>query len=142
MIDLISMKAQGPDGQDIEIPSELSDQAQELRDALAETIAESDDELTMKFLEGEELTEEELLNGLAEGVKSGSIVPVVAASALTNTCVQGVMDSISVYMPAPDANGGVGAKDLVSEESITLDGDPTGPPGCIRFQDFRRPFRW
>ena len=140
VIDLISMKAKGPDGQDMNIPGELADQAQELREALAETIAESDDELTMKFLEGEELTEEELLNGLAEGVKTGSIVPVVAASALTNSGVQGVMDSISAYMPSPNANGGVEARDLVSDETITLDGDQSGPLAASVFKTSADPF--
>ena len=140
VIDLISMKAKGPDGQDMNIPGELADQAQELREALAETIAESDDELTMKFLEGEELTEEELLNGLAEGVKTGSIVPVVAASALTNSGVQGVMDSISAYMPSPNANGGVAARDLVSDETITLDGDQSGPLAASVFKTSADPF--
>jgi len=140
VIDLISMKAKGPDGQDMNIPGELADQAQELREALAETIAESDDELTMKFLEGEELTEEELLNGLAEGVRTGSIVPVVAASALTNSGVQGVMDSISAYMPSPNANGGVEARDLVSDETITLDGDQSGPLAASVFKTSADPF--
>ena len=140
VIDLISMKAKGPDGQDMNIPGELADQAQELREALAEAIAESDDELTMKFLEGEELTEEELLNGLAEGVKTGSIVPVVAASALTNSGVQGVMDSISAYMPSPNANGGVEARDLVSDETITLDGDQSGPLAASVFKTSADPF--
>ena len=140
VIDLISMKAQSPDGQDIDIPDELSDQAHELRDALAEAIAESDDELTMKFLEGEELTEEELLNGLAEGVKTGSIVPVVAASALTNSCIQAVMDSISAYMPSPSANGGVEAQDLVSEETVTLDGNQSGPLAASVFKTSADPF--
>ena len=140
VIDLISMKAKGPDGQDMNIPGELADQAQEHREALAEAIAESDDELTMKFLEGEELTEEELLNGLAEGVKTGSIVPVVAASALTNSGVQGVMDSISAYMPSPNANGGVEARDLVSDETITLDGDQSGPLAASVFKTSADPF--
>ena len=140
VIDLISMKAKGPDGQDTEIPDDLADEARELREALAETIAETDDDLTMKFLEGEELTEEELLKGLAEGVKSGSIVPVVAASALMNSCIRGVMDSISAYMPAPDANGGVEARDLVSEETIALDGDQSGPLAASVFKTSADPF--
>ena len=140
VIDLVSMKAMGPDGQDMGIPDELADQAQDLREALTEAIAETDDELTMKFLEGEELTEEELLNGLAEGVKSGSIVPVVAASALTNSCIQGVMDSISTYMPAPNANDAVEAQDLVSEETITLNDDPSGPLAASVFKTSADPF--
>ena len=140
VIDLVGMKAMGPDGQDMGIPDELADQAQDLREALTEAIAETDDELTMKFLEGEELTEEELLNGLAEGVKSGSIVPVVAASALTNSCIQGVMDSISTYMPAPNANDAVEAQDLVSEETITLNDDPSGPLAASVFKTSADPF--
>ena len=75
VIDLITMKAKGPDDQEIEIPADLVDQVRVLRDAMAEAVAECDDDLTMKYLEGEELTEEELVQGLAEGVKSGAIVP-------------------------------------------------------------------
>lgn len=140
VIDLISMKAKGPDGQDMDIPDDLADQAQELRESLTETIAETDDELTMKFLEGEDLTEEELLNGLAEGVKSGAIVPVAAASALTNSCIPSVMDSISAYMPPPNANGGSEAQDLVSQETITLDGDQSGPLAASVFKTSADPF--
>ncbi len=140
VIDLISMKAKGPDGEDMDIPAEMADEAQDLRDSLAEAIAESDEELTMKFLEGEELTEEELLNGLAEGVKSGEIVPVVAGSALNNSGVKGVMDSISAYMPSPGANGGMEAQDLGSEETITLDGDQSGPLAASVFKTSADPF--
>ena len=140
VIDLVSMKAKGPGGEDMDVPADLADEAQELRDNMAEAIAEMDDELTMKYLEGEELTEEELLQGLAEGVKSGSIVPVMAVSALTNTCVKTVMDGISAYMPSPVDNGGVTAKDLVSEESVTLDGDGNDPLAAFVFKTSADPF--
>ena len=140
VVDLITMKAKGPGGEDIDVPADLSDDAQEMREAMAEAIAEMDDELTMKYLEGEELTEEELLCGLAEGVRSGSIVPVMASSALTNTCVKAVMDGISQYMPSPVDKGAVSAKDLVSDESITLNGDGNNPLAAFVFKTAADPF--
>ena len=140
VLDLITMKAKGPDDQDIEIPADLADQAGVLRDAMAEAVAEGDDDLTMKYLEGEELTEEELVKGLAEGVRSGAIVPVMAAAAQSNTCVKAIMDNISAYMPSPIDRGGVTAKDLVSEESVTLNGDGNSPMAAFVFKTSADPF--
>ena len=140
VIDLITMKAKGPDDQDIEIPADLADQVRVLRDAMAEAVAECDDDLTMKYLEGEELTEEELVQGLAEGVKSGAIVPVMVAAAQSNTCVKAIMDNISAYMPSPIEKGGVTAKDLVSEETITLNGDGNSPMAAFVFKTAADPF--
>ena len=140
VIDLISMNAFGSDGKEETIPDALSDQAQQLREMMTESIAEVNDELTTKYLEGEELTEEELRQGLAEGTKSGTIVPVLAASALKNIGVRPLMDSMTQYLPSildrPDPT----AKDLVKDEESTLEANGDSPLSALIFKTTADPY--
>ncbi|MBP2028885.1 elongation factor G [Acetoanaerobium pronyense] len=107
IIDLMIMKAykyNGDKGEDIEIieiPEDMKDQAQEYRDKMVEAIAELDEDLTMKYLEGEEISVEELKVALRKGVISTSINPVFCGSAYRNKGVQLVLDAVVEYMPSP-----------------------------------------
>ena len=107
IIDLMIMKAykyNGDKGEDIEIieiPEDMKDQAQEYRDKMIEAIAELDEDLTMKYLEGEEISVEELKVALRKGVISTSINPVFCGSAYRNKGVQLVLDAVVEYMPSP-----------------------------------------
>jgi elongation factor G len=107
VIDLINMKAitYGDDlGDKIvegEIPDELKDEAKKHRDAMIEVVAEMDDDLTHKFLEGEELTPEEIKHGLRLGTLQNKIVPVLTGSALKNKGVQPMLDAVIDYLPSP-----------------------------------------
>ncbi|MFQ5933305.1 MAG: elongation factor G [Dehalococcoidia bacterium] len=140
VIDLISMKAHGTDGNEGPLPDDLADQAQQLREAMAEGIAEVNDELTTKYLEGEELTEEELRRGLAEGTRSGAVVPVLAASALQNVGVHQVMDAVTTYLPSPLERPPVTAKDLVENQELVLSGDGDTPMSALVFKTTADPF--
>lgn len=106
IIDLLSLKALKFDGssnkvQEMEIPAEYEDDVATYRLSLMEAAAEGDDELLMKYLEGEELSTEEIIMGLKAGVKAAKIVPVLCGSALKNIAVSPLLDIIIDYMPSP-----------------------------------------
>ncbi|NLO89630.1 MAG: elongation factor G [Clostridia bacterium] len=105
IIDILKMKAYygTEDGKmkEEEIPEEFMDIVNEQREVLIEAVAEADDELLMKYLEGEELTEEEIEKGLTIGIKNASIFPVLCGSAVNNIGIQNLMDFFVTYMPNP-----------------------------------------
>ncbi len=107
MIDLLTMKAYGTNDKlgvemvEIEIPEDMKAQAEEYREIMVEAIAELDEELTMKFLEGEEISVEELKKALRKGVIETKINPVFCGSAYRNKGVQLVLDAVVEYMPSP-----------------------------------------
>ena len=111
VVDLVEMKAvtyqegQGQKPQVGDIPADLKGRAEELRGALVEAAAEGDDELLMKYLDGGELTLDEVKTGIRKGVLAGKIVPVLCASSLRNIGVQPILDAIAAYMPSPSDAG-------------------------------------
>ncbi|WP_366921854.1 elongation factor G [Metallumcola ferriviriculae] len=84
-----------------DIPPELTDNAKIYREALIEAAAEADDELLMKYLDGEELTEDEIKKGLKAGIKSGKVTPVLCGSAINNMGVDMLLDFLSSHAPSP-----------------------------------------
>ncbi|MBE9226010.1 elongation factor G [Phormidium sp. LEGE 05292] len=107
IIDLVKMKAlmykddQGKEIAEEEIPADLKDKAEEFRLKLVEAVAETDDALTEKYLEGEELTEQEIRQGLRKGTIDGTIVPMLCGSAFKNKGVQPLLDAVVDYLPSP-----------------------------------------
>ena len=107
IVDLVRMRAKiyandiGTDIQDAEIPEDIMDQAQEYRAKLVESVAETDEALIEKYLEGEELTEDEIKDALRKGTIAGTIVPVLCGSAFKNKGVQLLLDAVVDYLPAP-----------------------------------------
>jgi elongation factor G len=107
IVDLVRMRAYtyandlGTDIQDSEIPAEVANLAQEYRLKLLESVAETDDVLTEKYLEGEELTEAEIKSALRQGTLTGAIVPMLCGSAFKNKGVQLLLDAVIDYLPAP-----------------------------------------
>ncbi len=107
LIDLFEMKAYiytndlGTDIKVEDIPADMLEKAQQYREALVEAIAECDDDVMMKYLEGEELSIEELKKGLRKGVCENKIVPVTCGTAFKNKGVQLLLDSIVELMPSP-----------------------------------------
>ncbi|CAH1219688.1 Elongation factor G [Paenibacillus plantiphilus] len=91
----------GKDPEQIEIPADLVDTVEELRNILVEKVAELDEELTMKFLEGEEISIPELKAALRKGVCEVKIYPVVCGSSYRNKGVQFMIDAVVDYLPAP-----------------------------------------
>ena len=107
LVDLMNMRAEiytndlGTDIRDEEIPADMVEKAKEYRDALVEAIAEQDDELMMKYLEGEEISVEELKASLRKSVCNNKIVPVCCGTAFKNKGVQLMLDAVVDYMPSP-----------------------------------------
>lgn len=86
---------------EVSIPDELEDKAAEYRTSMIEAIAELDEDLMMKYLDGEELTEDEIVSTLRKGVISNQIVPVLCGSSYKNKGVQPMIDAIVNFMPSP-----------------------------------------
>ncbi len=107
IVDLVGMKAfiytndLGTDIKETEIPAEVQELAQEYHLKLIESVAETDDALTEKYLEGEELTAEEIRKALRQGTIAGTIVPMLCGSAFKNKGVQLLLDAVVDYLPAP-----------------------------------------
>ena len=107
IVDLVRMRAYvysndlGTDIQETAIPDDMAELAEECRLKLIESVAETDDALTEKYLEGEELTEAEVKSALRKGTVDGSIVPVLCGSAFKNKGVQLLLDAVVDYLPAP-----------------------------------------
>ncbi len=107
IIDLVTMRAEvyyddlGKDVRDEDIPADMMDQAQEYHDALWEAAAELDEDLMMKYLEGEEISAAEVKAAIRKGTIENQIVPVLCGTAYRNKGVQMLLDAVIDYMPAP-----------------------------------------
>ena len=107
IVDLIHMKAYiyvddlGTQSEETDIPEDMLEEAEEYRSKLLESIAETDEDLMMKYLEGEELTEEEIHQGIRKATVNLEMVPVVCGSSYKNKGVQLLLDAIVRYLPSP-----------------------------------------
>ena len=90
---------------EVPVPADLEAEINESFDFLTEQAASADDDLMMKYLEGEELTHDEIMDGFRKGMKDGSSVPVVACSALTGVGIARLMDLMAKYLPSPAHEG-------------------------------------
>ena len=146
IIDLIDMKADiyyddmGNDVRVEEIPEDMKEQAQEYRDKLIEAVAETDEELMMKYLDGEELTKEEIKAALRKATISNEIVPVVCGSSYKNRGVQKLLDAIVDYMPAPtDVEAIKGTNPETGEEEDRASSDDQ-PFSALAFKIMTDPY--
>ena len=146
IVDLIDMKADvyyddmGNDVRVEEIPEDMKAQAQEYHDKLIEAVAETDEELMMKYLEGEELTKEEIKAGLRKATISNEIVPVVCGSSYKNRGVQKLLDAIVDYMPAPtDIEAIKGTNPETGEEEDRISSDDA-PFSALAFKIMTDPY--
>ncbi len=107
IIDLLEMKAEnyisddGKEFKETEVPADMLEEAKKWREALIESVVETDDELTMKFLEGEEISKEEIVAALRRATIACKITPVMCGSSYKNKGVQMLLDAIIAYMPSP-----------------------------------------
>jgi elongation factor G len=108
VVDLVRMKARiwrdetlGAKFDDVDIPAELADQAKEYRDKLVEAVAESDDALFEKYVEGQAITEQELAAGIRKATIAQRIFPVICGSSFKNKGVQNLLDAVTDYLPSP-----------------------------------------
>jgi elongation factor G len=123
-----------------EIPAELRAAAEEARSTMIERIAETDDELTLKFLEGEEITNAELVVALRHATIHNELVPVLCGTALRNKGVQPLLNAVVRYLPSPkDVPSVVGVKPGTDIE-VTRDPDPTQPFAALVFKIVTDPY--
>ncbi|MCW3488994.1 elongation factor G [Dethiobacter alkaliphilus] len=145
VVDMVSMKAltfEG-DGKKVnegDIPADLADTVESYREKLIEAVAESDDDLLMKYLEGEPLSDEEVVSGLRKGILTGSIVPVLCGAATENIGTQPLLDMIVSAFPSPADVAEVIATKAGSEEEVAVKIDPNGPVSALVFKTFADPF--
>lgn len=146
VIDLFTMKALrysdalGATPKIVDIPAELEAEANAARAAMVERIAETDDELTMLFLEGHEITNAQLIKALRSAVVGNDIVPILCGSALKNKGVQPLLDAIVRYLPSPlDIPPVVGVDPGKDEERVRF-ADPDEPFAALVFKIVTDPF--
>ncbi|NVM22557.1 MAG: elongation factor G [Desulfobacterales bacterium] len=144
VIDLISQKAYfySEDGKSStgEIPAELQDQVATEREALVENIAEADDALLEKYLDGEPLTDDELTQGLRAGSLARAFVPVVCGSATENIGVDLLMDCINACLPSPLDRGAKAGTDPDTGEVRECRPDPSEPFSGFVFKTIADPY--
>ncbi len=133
VIDLIKMKAyihkddKGLEIEETEIPADMKEKAEQYRQAMIEAAAEQDEELMMKYLDGEELTDDEIRKGLRIGTINCKVTPVCCGSSYKNKGVQELLDNIIYYMPSPvdiPAIKGVNPETNEEEDRHASDSEP------------------
>ena len=145
-IDLIDQQAiiftddLGTTSEHTEIPTGMEAEFQQHREALLERVAESSEELTLKYLEGEEITKEELLDALRQATVAGTLVPVLCGSALKNKGVQAMLDAVITFLPSPlDIPAPTGV-DPDTEETVTREVKDNAPFSALVFKIVSDPF--
>ena len=145
MVDLITNKAivfyddLGKDVRYEDIPADLADQAEEYRMALLEAVAETDEELMEKYLEGEELAEEEIMVALRKATIANEIVPCICGSSYKNKGVQQMIDGVVAFLPSPLDIPAVNGVTLEGEED-TREASDEAPMSALAFKIATDPF--
>ncbi|MBU5365317.1 elongation factor G [Enterococcus devriesei] len=146
IIDLVKMKAEiytndlGTEIQETEIPEEYKEQAEEWREKLVEAVADTDEDLMMKFLEGEEITEEELKAGIRNATLSVDFYPVLCGSAFKNKGVQLMLDAVIDYLPAPTDVKAIQGFNPKTDEETERPADDSAPFSSLAFKVMTDPF--
>jgi elongation factor G len=148
IVDIVSMKARvwrdeslGAKFDDVDIPADLAEKAKEYHDKLVEAVAESDDHLFTKFVEGQPITEKELREGIRKATIAQKIFPVVLGSAFKNKGVQNLLDAVVDYLPSPlevPAVQGVDVND--SSKVIERKSSDSEPFSALVFKIMTDPF--
>lgn len=146
IIDLVELKAEvykddlGKEIEFIDIPEELKEQAEEYHIALVEAIAESDEELMIKYLEGEELTPEEIKRGIRKQTIANKMVPVCCGSAYRNKGIQPLLDAVVDYMPSPIDIPAIKGILPDTQEEAERNAEDAGPFSALAFKIMTDPY--
>ncbi|QKJ24118.1 elongation factor G [Poseidonibacter lekithochrous] len=147
VVDLVEMKAivwdqdaaMGSNYHVEDIPAELQDLADEYREKMVESAAEQDEELMEKYLEGEELTNEEIVGALKKGCLAMEITPMTCGTAFKNKGVQTLLDAVAMYMPSP-----LEVEDIKGEtqdgEPVVVESTDSGEVAGLAFKIMTDPF--
>ena len=145
-VDLLKMKAEiytddlGNTIDETEIPADLKDAAEEARAALVEAVAETDDELMEKYLNGEELSHEELMAGIRKATIAGTMTPVLCGTSYRNKGVQPLLDAIVDFLPSPLDIPPVEGTKKDSDQVVTRKADDKEPFSALAFKIMADPF--
>ena len=124
----------------VAMPDELQDVVARAHEDMVEAIAETDDVLLAKYLDGEELSSEELRAGLRQATLSNQLVPVLCGASLRNRGVQPVLDAIVDYLPSPLDVPPIEGLDPESGETVLMHADPGEPLAALVFKTVSDPF--
>ncbi|RME80025.1 MAG: elongation factor G [Caldilineae bacterium] len=146
VVDLITQQAWiyadelGARPQEIDIPADMLDSVEQAREALVEAIAETNDDLTLKYLEGEDISNEELIAGLRQATLRGELVPVLCGSSLKNKGVQPLLDAVVYYLPSPLDRPPISGTSPTSDEVVTRPPEFDAPTTALVFKIVTDPF--
>jgi elongation factor G len=145
IVDLVDMKAFEYDGpgrssaKEIPIPGDVKAQAEEYREKLMDEVAENSDELMERYLEGEELSHDEIVEALKDGVTNGTIFPVTCGIATKNLGTDRLLDALVNDLPSPARKGAVVATDA-DGNNVEIAPEETGDPVVYVFKTLADPF--
>ena len=145
VVDLLAMKAyiyEGDSGKfaESEIPGDLKNAAAEARQQLLENVSEIDDELLEKYLDGKDLSVEEVKKALREGTRQGKLFPILYGSATRQIGIAQLLDAIADYLPAPAEEGEIEGNNPVTGEVEKRPQDPSAPFSAYVFKTISDPF--
>lgn len=145
VVDLLSMKAfiyNGDSGKctEAEIPADLKDSAEEWRQKMVEDVSESDDELLEKFLDGKELTTEELKKGLRDGTRERKLFPILFGSPLRQVGIAQLLDAVVDYLPSPLEAAEAEGENPANGEAVKRKADANAPFSAYVFKTLIDPF--
>jgi len=145
IVDIIEQKAtiytndSGTESKIVDVPADMVDEVASRREMLIEAVAESDDALMMKYLEGEDISVEEIKSALRKATIAGKVIPVCGGSAFKNKGVQLMLDAVVDYMPSPIDIPPVKGIDL-KEQEATRDCSDTAPFSALAFKIMTDPY--
>src|SRR5579863_2223234 len=145
-IDLIDMQSVvftddlGTKSDHTDVPTGMEAEATQHREYLIERVAETDEELTLKYLEGEEITKEELVAALRRATIAGTLVPVLCGTALKNKGVQAMLDAVIAYLPSPLDIPPLAGINPDTEATVTRAVDDSAPFSALVFKIVSDPF--
>jgi elongation factor G len=148
VVDLVKNKAirwneddQGMTFEYADVPEDMIDKVSEMREFMIEAAAESSDEMMEKYLEGEELTEEEIKQGIRTRTLANEIIPVLAGSAFKNKGVQAMLDAVIDYMPSPEEVKAIEGTLLDADHTVEVrEADDNAPFAALAFKIATDPF--
>ena len=146
IIDLVDMKARiynddlGEDIDIVDIPEEYLELAKEYRESMVEKISEVDEDLMMKYLEGEELTTEEIMRGIRKATIAVKVIPVLCGSSYKNKGVQILLDAVVKYLPSPLDIESINGVKPGTDEEVLRHADDDEPFSALAFKIVTDPF--
>jgi len=142
-VDLVEMKAYAQSNgklAPVDFPGDVREQAETMRDWLIEAVAATDDELTLKYLEEEEITADEMRAALGGAVKSGQVIPVWLGSSSRPLAVDALLDGIISLFPSPADTPARSGEDPKSGDKVECTPDPNGPLAALVFKTISDPY--